>query len=107
MADEENKDRAETNECGSPAEKPFQTFDNLRSTNAHEEKLREESMALIEADEGLRKRLELVEKAMSLIFAYTHDHTARTDDELTVQMLGIRIFNAAASSIKLGLAGYY
>jgi hypothetical protein len=85
----------------------FTTFDNFRGTHAHEEKLRAETMALIEADAAMRMRFSLVEKALSLIFAYTHDHTARSDDELTVQMLGIRIFNAAASSIKLALSGYY
>lgn len=29
------------------------------------------------------------------------------DDEMTIQLLGIRLFNAAASSIKLMLSGYY
>jgi len=71
------------------------------------EKLRAESMGLIKADPELAKRLAIVEKAMTLIFAYTLDHTARTDDERTVQMLGIRVFNAAASAVKLALSGYY
>jgi hypothetical protein len=88
-------------------EKPFSDFDNFKGTHAHEEKLRAESLAIIEADPALRMRLVLIEKAMSLIFAYTHDHAARSDDELTIQMLGIRLFNAAASAIKLGLSGYY
>jgi hypothetical protein len=29
------------------------------------------------------------------------------DDELTMQFLGIRLFNAAAASVKLALSGYY
>jgi hypothetical protein len=33
--------------------------------------------------------------------------TRENDDELTLQLLGIRLFNAAAASIKLALSGYY
>jgi hypothetical protein len=82
-------------------------FENLVVTHEHEEKLRAESMALIQADPELAKRLVTVEKAMALIFGYTLDHTARTEDERTAQMLGIRVFNAAASGVKLALSGYY
>ncbi len=85
----------------------FKIFDNFRETHGQEEKFRAETMALIEADAAMRMRFSLVEKALSLIFVYTADHKARSDDELTVQMLGIRIFNSAAASIKLGLSGYY
>lgn len=83
------------------------TFADLRETHAHEEKLRAESLRIIEADPELAKRLSVVEKAMALIFAYVIDHSARTEDERTLQMLGIRLFNATASGIKLALSGYY
>jgi len=33
--------------------------------------------------------------------------TSRSEDETTVQLLGVRLFNAAASGIKLALSGYY
>jgi hypothetical protein len=46
-------------------------------------------------------------RAMTLIFGYTIEYTSRSDDETTVQLLGIRLFNAAASGIKLALSGYY
>jgi hypothetical protein len=82
-------------------------FSDLNVTHDHEEKLRAESMALIEADPELSKRLAVIEKAMNLIFGYTLDHTSRSDAEATMQMLGIRLFNAAASGVKLALSGYY
>jgi hypothetical protein len=64
-------------------------------------------MALVFTDPELRRRLETIQKAMALIFAFTIDHTSRSDAEATMQLLGIRLFNAAASGIKLGLSGYY
>jgi hypothetical protein len=38
---------------------------------------------------------------------YTIDHTSRSDAEATTQMLGVRLFNAAASGLKLALSGYH
>jgi hypothetical protein len=64
-------------------------------------------MALIRADPELSRRLAILEKAMALIFSYTIDHTSRSDAEATMQMLGIRLFNAAAAGMKLALSGYY
>src|SRR5262245_44803508 len=87
--------------------KPFEHFDNFNETHSAEEKLRAESMAIIQTDPALHKRMVLVESAISLIFVYTHDHTAENDDQVTLKMLGIRLFNAACSAVKLGLSGYY
>jgi hypothetical protein len=33
--------------------------------------------------------------------------TRANDDELTLQLLGIRLFNAAGAALKLALSGYY
>ena len=82
-------------------------FADIDETHRHEEKLRQESMALIAADPELSRRLEMIQKAMALIFGYTIDHTSRSEDEATMQLLGIRLFNAAASGVKLALSGYY
>lgn len=82
-------------------------FSDLNGTHEHEEKLRAESLALIQGDPELSKRLAMIEKAMAVIFGYTLEHTSRSDDEAAMQMLGIRLFNAAASGVKLALSGYY
>jgi hypothetical protein len=37
-------------------------------------------MALIEADPELSRRLEMIQKALALIFGYTIDHTSRSED---------------------------
>lgn len=44
---------------------------------------------------------------MSVVFMFTNDHNAASQDQKTVQLIGIRLFNAAASGIKLALSGYY
>jgi hypothetical protein len=42
-----------------------------------------------------------------VIWAFTHDHVHGSENELTLQYLGIRLFNAAGASIKLAFSGYY
>ena len=44
---------------------------------------------------------------MNAIYAFTHDHVHGSENELTLQYLGIRLFNAAGASIKLAFSGYY
>lgn len=82
-------------------------FSDIDATHSYEEKLRNESMALIAADFELSRRLEIIQKAMALIYGYTINHASRSADEATMQLLGIRLFNGAASGIKLALSGYY
>jgi hypothetical protein len=82
-------------------------FADIEATHGREEELRRESMALIEADPELFRRLQMVQKAMTVIFGYTIEYTSRSEDETTMQLLGVRLFNAAASGIKLALSGYY
>jgi hypothetical protein len=81
--------------------------DNLEGLHGHEESIRTESLALIAKRMDLTDHLALVLEAMNVIWAFTQEHIHNSDDELTFQFLGIRLFNAAAVSIKLALAGYY
>ena len=80
---------------------------NLLSLHKHEEEIRANSLALIDKDTDLREHLSMIHCAMAIIYALAHDHANTSDDELTVQYLGLRLFNSSASSIKLGLSGYY
>ncbi len=81
--------------------------ENLISMHKHEEELRDKSLAAIEADPALTDHWALVAEAMNAIWAFTHDHEHGSENELTLQYLGIRLFNAAGASIKLALSGYY
>jgi hypothetical protein len=82
-------------------------FSDLLVTHDHEEKLRVQSMELIGHDLELNKRLATIEGAMALIVGFTVDHQSKTADQRTIQLVGIRLFNAAASATKLALSGYY
>src|SRR5215472_12736401 len=82
-------------------------MDNLTSLHKHEEKLRAESLTAIKANAALSDHWNLVAEAMNVIYAFAHDHDHGNENELTLQYLGIRLFNAAGASIKLGLSGYY
>jgi len=81
--------------------------DNLTSLHNHEEQLRASALAAIKADAALSDHWNLVAAAMNAIWAFSHDHPHGSEDELTLQYLGIRLFNAAGASIKLALSGYY
>jgi hypothetical protein len=84
-----------------------QLRDNLHTLHAEEERLREASLTLIGTRQVLRDHLAIVHEAMNAVFAFTQEHVHGSDDELTLQLLGIRLFNDAAASIKLALSGYY
>jgi hypothetical protein len=81
--------------------------ENLGSLHAEEERIRAESLRLIEKTENLRDHLSMIHGAMAIIYALAHDHANASDDELTIQYLGLRLFNSAASATKLALSGYY
>src|SRR6516164_7684017 len=81
--------------------------ENLTSLHNHEEQLRARSLAAIKADAALSDHWDLVAEAMNAICAFSRDHPHGSEDELTLQYLGIRLFNAAGASVKLALSGYY
>lgn len=82
-------------------------LDNLKTLHEHEEKLRAESLAIVDKSENLKEHFRVIHEARNIIYGFTHDHSHRSDDELTLQLLGIRLFNASAASVKLALSGYY
>ena len=81
--------------------------ENFISLHKHEEQIRVESLHLFEAHQNLSDHLAMIHGSMAMIYALAHDHANATDDELTIQYLGLRAFNSAAASMKLGLSGYY
>jgi len=86
---------------------PMQPIDNLVTLHAEEERLRGAHLALTAGNEELTDHIHIICEAMNMLWAFTHDYARKNDDELTIQFLGIRLFNAAGSSIKLAHSGYY
>jgi hypothetical protein len=80
---------------------------NLVSLHSEEERIRELSLAAMSAKSERADHLDLIHEAMQLVHAFVHDLPHGTEDELTIQLLGIRVFNTSAGALKLGLSGYY
>lgn len=81
--------------------------ENLISLHQGEEEGRQKSLSVIAADRDLQTHLFLIERSMDLIEYFSRRYKNENDDQLTIQLLGIRLFNGAASAIKLLLSGYY
>lgn len=79
---------------------------NFISLHGAEEELRFQSITAIEQDKDLILHLDIVEAAMGMC---NHLRQFKTDDEdlKVIQLFGMRMFNAFASSIKLIMSGYY
>jgi hypothetical protein len=81
--------------------------ENLESLHKEEERIRIASLVAINADAALKEHLRMIEVSLDTLHAFTILHENRTEDELTIQQLGIRLFNAGTSALSLLLAGYY
>jgi hypothetical protein len=91
-----------------PTAVPTHSFlDNLFGIHGYEEELRTQSITLISAHANLLDHFEMIEGALDIIQLLGKHHPQRNEDELTIQKLGIRLFNTGTSSLKLGLSGFY
>jgi len=78
---------------------------NLHRLHESEEFLYEKAVGLIEADPRLLLHATVIEQAMDLLDTFRQFHT-HDEDLKVIQMLGLRLFNALASSARLLLGGY-
>ena len=81
--------------------------ENFISLHRHEEELRQKSIAAVEASPELLLHAEALEGAMNALDHFTRGYSTDDQDKLTIQLLGIRLFNTSASALKLLLSGYY
>jgi hypothetical protein len=81
--------------------------DNLASLHKHEEAIRAESLSAIAADRALSDHLQAVHDALDHLTVLIGLESEEGDDRHTIQLLVIRLFNVGASTVKLGLSGYY
>jgi hypothetical protein len=80
-------------------------LENLERLHSFEEQLRVQAFQLIAHDKRLSMHVAIVAAAMDMIDVYRQTGSDGEDDKV-VQLLGFRIFNDFASSIKLALSGY-
>jgi hypothetical protein len=81
-------------------------FDKFIGLHQGEESLRAQSLALIAADADMRMHASIIEQGQDLLNVLIHSGKHKDDDDLAIRMLGIRLFNASAASLKLLLSGY-
>lgn len=82
-------------------------LENLNGLYGEEERLRAIGLAAALAHPTLTEHLELVGEAMDLVVILGRGIPLPTAQQQVVQLLGIRLFNAGATALKLALAGYY
>ena len=81
-----------------------ENFDNL---HAGEESVRVRTIEAVEQSDDLLLHLAVAERTADLIYHFIHRDTHKSDDDLAIRLLGIRIFNSLNATVKLLLSGYY
>ena len=77
------------------------------SLHQGEECLRRQSVDAIIASADHLRHTQAIETSLDLIDHFARQYPHRSEDQLTVQLLGIRLFNGSAVAMKLLLSGYY
>ena len=80
---------------------------NLRTLHQHEEFIRVDSLAAIAADEAMSDHFQAVQDALDHLSILMQVESTPGSDSHTLQLFVIRLFNTGASTLKLGLSGYY
>lgn len=63
--------------------------------------------ATIAGDPELRADFDMANETLKALHEFIQQAEDKTDDQITILRLGIRIFNAAGSGLKVARAGYY
>lgn len=82
-------------------------FENLIRLHAREEELRAKSFVVIAASEPLTANMQAAQFAMDHLHALLASRTETGTDEHAIQLICVRLFNVGATTLKLGLTGYY
>jgi hypothetical protein len=81
--------------------------ENFDLLHQGEEFIRARSKEAIQASETLLRHFNMVADSMNLIDYFARSFHHKSEDQLIVQLLGIRLFNGSASAVRDMLAGYY
>ena len=79
----------------------------LTSCTEGEEVIRAQSKDAAQASETLLHHFNMVAESMNLLLHFSCSYQHRSEEQLIVQLLGIRLFNGSASAVHHMLAGYY
>jgi hypothetical protein len=82
-------------------------LENLSRLHNREKEIRDQSLGAAAQNAELMDHLAIIEHWMDKIFYFAVEVPTTDEDGLTVQRLGIRLFNTSACALNLLLAGYY
>ncbi len=80
---------------------------NFSGLHSGEEFVRSKSIEAIEKYEDLLQHANAIERSANIIHYLIHKDEHHDEDDLTIRLLGIRLFNSINASLKLLLSGYY
>ncbi|WP_398482514.1 hypothetical protein [Tardiphaga sp.] len=81
--------------------------ENFDLLAAGEDQIRALSKAAIEASPDLLLHARMIEASMSTLDKEAKQHEHKDEDDLVMKMLAARMFNSAASTMRLLMTGYY
>ncbi|WP_018264410.1 hypothetical protein [Methylosinus sp. LW4] len=81
--------------------------ENIDYLHGGEEFIRSRSKAAIQASELLLHHFNMVADSMNLIHYFVHACPRTDNDQLTIKLLGIRLFNSCAGAVQNSMSGYY
>ena len=64
--------------------------ENIESLHEEEEFIRNQSIEFVIKTQDLNDHLQIIHSSMAIIYALCHDHKHTSDDQLTIQYLGLR-----------------
>ncbi len=82
-------------------------FPKIQHLHKAEEFVRAQNIDHIQSNEILSFHIHMIEKSMDLIDYFSRQYESENDEQKTIQILGLQIFNQSASALKLILSGYY
>ncbi len=81
--------------------------ENLNLLRQGENDIRDQSIRSIEAGPDLTMHVKMIEQVMDTLQFYRVNYNENTPEQITVLLLGARIFNSIAASFGLIVSGYY
>lgn len=81
--------------------------EKLTQLHSNEEAIRTESLNRVHASSDLSDHIAMIQSCLDLIYDLLPSNIIKSEDQLMLGNLGIRIFNAVNATLKLLLSGYY
>jgi hypothetical protein len=81
--------------------------ENFDLRHQHEEAIRDQTKEAVAASDTLRRHLAVIEASINLVQHFALHYPHNGEDELTIHLLGIRLFNSAAGAVQSLTSGYY